>query len=108
MDDIKITDAEVLKKCPDNKSLIFFVDVTAEIRNAKNPKKFSKFTAEKIVVKGTLEEIYKNDQTKKKFIREIFKFDSGVKSKVQKFDLSKIKITNVKIIRSLGYGIKQS
>lgn len=107
MENIKIKEEELLK-CPPNKSPIFFVNVTGKIKENLKSKKFLTYRAKKIVVKGTLEEIQKNDQTKKQFIREFFKRDSSSKKKVSNFDLNKIEITKVEIIRSLGYGIKSN
>lgn len=91
--------------CPLDKSPIFFVNITGEIIEKKSEKSFI-YVAEKIVLKGTLEELIKSDQTKKQFLREFFKDVTDKNKKVNNFDLSKIKITNIEIIRGLGYGIK--
>lgn len=95
-----------LLACPEDRSLIFFVNVTGEIKENIRSKKSLTYVAKKIVVKGTLDEIYKSEQTKRQFIREFFKEYTDGRAKAFKFDLSKIKITNVEIIRGLGYGIK--
>lgn len=95
-------------KAPKDKSPIFFVNLTAEIKERVNSKKCKIHTAKKIVVKGTLEEIKKADQTKKQFLREFFKHESGSRKKVTNFDLNKITIIKVEIIRGLGYGIKSN
>lgn len=107
LEDYKVKGAEVLS-CPPDKSPIFFVNVKGEIRNNLKSKKFLTYWAKKIVVKGTLEEIKKSDQTKKQFIKEFFKEDSAAKKKVHEFDLTKITITKVEIIRGLGHGIKSN
>lgn len=97
---------EIELKCPKDRSPIFFVNLTADLKERVNSKKAKRYVAKKIVVKGTIEEIQRSNQTKKQFLREFFKYDSGSKKKVNKFDLSKIHIVKVEIIRSIGYGIK--
>ncbi|MCP4551120.1 MAG: hypothetical protein GY834_03540 [Bacteroidetes bacterium] len=105
--DLEDYDCESIElKTPEGKSPIFFVNLTAKIKERLNSKKSRTVTAEKIVVKGTLEQIYKSDQTKKRFLRYFFKDDSASKKKVSEFDLNKVTISNVEIIRGLGYGIK--
>lgn len=107
LEEYKVKGAEVVS-CPDDRSPIFFVNITGKIKDNLKSKKFLVYEAEKVVVKGTLDEIKKSDQTKKQFIREFFKRESGNKKKVSDFDLNKIEITDVKIIRGLGYGIKSN
>lgn len=108
LEDYTVNGWELLK-CPDDRSPIFFVNITGEITEIKNrPTKGLIYKAEKVVVKGTLEEIKKSDQTKKQFIKDFFKRESGGKKKVSDFDLSKITIHQIEIIRGLGYGIKSN
>jgi hypothetical protein len=107
LEDQKVKGAELLK-CPSDKSPIFFVNITAKIKDSERSKKFMTYKAEKVVLKGTLEEMKKSDQTKKQFIREFFKRDAGAKKKVSDFDLNKIEVIDIEIIRGLGYGIKSS
>lgn len=108
LEEYKVKGAVIVNGCPPDKSPIFFVNITADIKENIKSKKFLTYRAEKVVVKGTLEEIQKDDHTKKQFIREFFKRESGNKKKVSEFDLSKITIRKIDIIRGLGYGIKSS
>lgn len=90
--------------CPKGMSPIFSVNITGLIHIGNTKRKLS-YKAEKIVVKGTLEEIKNSDEAKSRFIKNYFRFDSGLKKKVASFDLSKVEIIDIEIIKGLGYGI---
>ena len=108
IENLKVKSAGVLG-CPPDRSPIFFVNVLGEIKDRKTKLKVGVYyTAEKIVVKGTLEQIQKSDQTKKQFLREFFKEAANTNKKANEFDLSKVTILQINIIRSLGYGIKSN
>lgn len=103
--DLKNLECESIElKTPEGKSPIFFVNLTAKIKERLNSKKSRTLTAKKIVVKGTLDEIYKSDDTKRQFLKDFIKD----RKKVHAFDLNKITISNVEIIKGLGYGIKSN
>lgn len=107
IENIQTNNAETLT-CPPDKSPIFYVNLKGTIKDKVNSKKTRDYTAKKVVVKGTLEQIKEGLQTKKQFIRAFFKDDSASKKKVAGFDLSKIEIKEVEIIRGLGYGVKSN
>lgn len=88
-------------KCPEDRSPIFFVNLTARI-SIGNSKKFKTVMIKKFVVKGTIDEVKKSDKIKSKFLERYLK----VWKKAKAFDLDKITITEVEIIRGLGYGVK--
>lgn len=92
-------------KCPDDRSPIFFANLTAEILKGNSKKPMIR-KVEGLVVKGTIEEIKRSDRTKTRFLKSLFSKESAAKKKVHAFDLSKVSITSVEIVKSLGYGVK--
>jgi hypothetical protein len=105
INNITVNDAEALS-CPPDRSPIFFVNIEADIKGVKT-KNPIKYKVEKLVVKGTLDEIKKSDQTKKQLLKSVFDGRTNKNKHVNEFDLSRITINNVEIIASLGYGIKE-
>jgi len=104
LNEIEVKDAEVLN-CPPDRSPIFYINLAGKIRQGKS-KKFITYKVKEVIAKGTIEEIKKNDKTKKSLIRGIYKGLTGVNKRVNNFDLTKIIITDVEILEFLGYGVK--
>lgn len=102
--DFEVIDEELIN-CPENKSPIFYVNISAQILMIKS-KKITKYHIEKVVVKGTIEQIKKSKQTKIQFLKRIFEGRLGIKKKINDFDLNRIKILDIEIIKGLGYGVK--
>lgn len=86
-----------------NRSPIFFCNIDFYI--TKNRKKIP-HSATKIVCKGTIEEIKKSTFTKKRVLKSHFNGMSAVQKKINAFDLSKIEIRTVHVLKFLGYGVK--
>ena len=104
IEDIKVNDAEVMT-CPPDRSPIFFVNMTVDVKGVK-AKTAIRYNVEKMVVKGTLDEIKKSDKTKTDFLKNMLEGSSKIKKQIEDFDLSRINIIGVEIITSLGYGVK--
>lgn len=101
---IKVIDAAVLA-CPPDRSPIFFVNIDAEIKAVKS-KLHSKYNFERMVVKGTIEEIKNSDKTKRSILKKLFDGKTNKQKLINEFDLSRITILNIIILESLGYGVK--
>ncbi len=85
----------------ENRSPIYFVNLIGHIKAIKS-KEVSIIHRKEIVVKGTIDQIKKSDSTKKSFLRDHFQNNKKVKD----FDLNRLTITEVEIIKFLGYGVK--
>lgn len=101
---IEVHEASVLA-CPPDRSPIFFVNIEAEIKSSRIT---TKYKAEKIVVKGTFNEIKSSDQTKRQLLKSLFEGKTNRNSHIKEFDLSRITITKIEILSGLGYGIKSN
>lgn len=104
LNEIEVKDAEVLN-CPPDRSPIFYVNLTGKIKQGRSKKSYTHKVKE-VVAKGTIEEIKKKYKTKKSFIRGVFGSLGNVHKKVEDFDLTKITITDVEVLKFLGYGTK--
>lgn len=107
--EIEVVDAIILET-PANRSPIFFVDIGFSLshsRKGTTKKTFTDHLVKKLVAKGTLDEISNSLPVKKRVIREHIVANGGAKKKALDFDLSRIKIKEIKIRESLGYGIKE-
>lgn len=71
----------------------------------KNRKKYP-FRATKIICKGTVSDIKKSNNTKRRVLRSYFLGLHNAREKINKFDFSKIEIKSVDIVKFLGYGVK--
>lgn len=76
-----------------NRSPIYFVNLTGHITTGTS-KRVAVVYAEKVVVKGTDEQIKSSLETKKSFLKSYLKTWAKVKS----FDIERLKITHVEII----------
>lgn len=77
---------------------IYYVNLTGHIKAAKS-KKITIVKIKEIVIKGNINHVI----NKKRFLREYF----NTYKKVKDFDLNRLTIVNVEIIKSLGYGVKR-
>lgn len=92
-------------ECPADKSPIFYINVTAEVIKG-NAKKGIKRTVKGMVAKGTKAQIMNSQHTKTRFLRELFSRENGGKKKAAEFDLDKVNIIDIEILKGLGYGVK--
>lgn len=91
---------EIIQREPE-KSPIFYGSIRFFILTGRNKK--LPFEAHKIIMKGTIKEILSSKSTKRSVIKEYFE---GDKKKAYAFDLSKIELRAVDVLKFLGYGIK--
>lgn len=91
-------------KVPEGKSPIWFCDVDYQITVKRKP---FQFTVEKIVAKGTYDEMLKSKRVKISVLKEHFKGLSGVQKKIANFDFSRLTIKKIHIRHSMGFGIKE-
>jgi hypothetical protein len=92
--------------CPENRSPIHLVDVEAFIKKTPKDKKPIKYKCRNIVLKGTVQEIKSNDQTKRQILKVIYKWKTNEKKFINEFDTSLIHIINVSLVKFIGHGIK--
>jgi hypothetical protein len=101
--DILINYEEIIAK--KGVSPIWFVNLEGEIKAIRG-KKVEKIFAEKIVVKGDLDQIKRHPATKKRLLKAHFSESSNALKKVNEFDLNRVQITKVEFLKSLGYGLE--
>tara|TARA_R110000744_G_scaffold121116_2_gene225559 strand:+ start:26135 stop:26464 length:330 start_codon:yes stop_codon:yes gene_type:complete len=105
LENIKTIDAEVLS-CPADRSPIFLVDIEAKIKLTQKDKIPINYKFERILAKGTIEQIKRREETKKQLLKIVFKGRTNEKKYIKDFDLSLINIKEVSLIKFIGYGIK--
>ncbi len=84
------------------KSPIYYVNLTGRIQIG-NSKNFRTVRINELVVKGTPDQIKNCAQAKKRFLLKHL----GSNKKVKAFDLNRLILTEVEILKSLGYGVKR-
>lgn len=85
------------------KSPIYYVNLTGHIKNARS-KKVDVIIIKDLVVKGTLEQIKTCHRVKFKFLKKHLKSSK----KAYDFDLNRLKITEIIILKNLGHGINEN
>jgi hypothetical protein len=84
-----------------NRSPIYYVNLTGHITTGVS-KKVQVVKVKELVVKGTDEQIKKDQYTIIRFLKEYL----GNFKKANAFDKNRLKIVKIEIIQSLGYGKK--
>lgn len=95
----------ILKHCPINREPIFYCDIKYYLLVKK--KKFP-LVANKIVVKGIIEDIKKKKRIKLAVAKAYFGGDKEASKKAHSFELNRIEVREIIINRFLGYSIKES
>jgi hypothetical protein len=70
-------------------------------------RKWVKLTANKIVAKGTEDQITKCKRVKRRVLEQFFSSHSAAKNKIATYDLEKIRIDKITVLNFLGYGTKR-
>ena len=87
---------------------IWFVSVTGEIKKTEKSKKRSLQEFDKMVLKGYSKDLIKDEGTKKRYLKQYFKGKTNVFKRIKEFNKDLLIIKEVKIIASLGLGVKES
>lgn len=98
---------KIIKEAGDNRAPLFFCNISYDIITMRGrAKKRAPGKAYKIVAKGDLNQIKKDNNVKRRVLKVHFFGSSDIPKKIKGFDLSKIELTDVEVIKFLGYGNK--
>lgn len=102
-----INDIRYLKAvefCPKDSAPIFYVNIDFKLITNK---KISLRTSNRIVIKGFYFDLMKSKDVKKAAVKVMLRDESDHKKKTHVFDLTRIEIININLIKFMSYGIKE-